>query len=160
VTKQPEPTPASAVTYESWTAEELHKEASARDLHGRSGMDKAALAKALAKDDADTAAEKGKAKDKAKVAPDADLPEWRVAIRHAAGLEHKELVVKAADRAAAWAAYRAELQRLLTIEGKLPALAAFDAWVETQNKAAATATNPVTLASIPPQVSITPEKKG
>lgn len=43
--------PATPVDYESWTAEELHAEAAKRDLHGRSGMDKAALVKALQKAD-------------------------------------------------------------------------------------------------------------
>src|SRR5262245_7453581 len=37
--------------YDSWTAEDLHKEATKRNLEGRSGLDKAALVKALQKDD-------------------------------------------------------------------------------------------------------------
>jgi len=53
----PEPVPggqpaaAPAEGYESWTVEELHAEAGKRDLPGRSGMDKAALVKALEKSD-------------------------------------------------------------------------------------------------------------
>lgn len=44
-------TPAAPVDYESWTVEQLHAEAAKRDLHGRSGLDKAGLVKALQKDD-------------------------------------------------------------------------------------------------------------
>jgi len=47
------PTPASPAPtdYDSWSLEDLHKEATTRDLHGRSGLDKAGLVKALRKSD-------------------------------------------------------------------------------------------------------------
>lgn len=44
---------AEPADYDSWTAEELHAEAAKRDLHGRSGLDKAGLVKALQKSDKD-----------------------------------------------------------------------------------------------------------
>lgn len=45
-------TPAPVqVDYETWTLEDLHAEASKRDLQGRSGLNKSELAKALHKDD-------------------------------------------------------------------------------------------------------------
>lgn len=39
------------VDYDSWTLADLHEEASRRDIHGRSGLDKAGLVKALTKAD-------------------------------------------------------------------------------------------------------------
>jgi len=50
-TGEPVPPPGKDEGYESWTVEELHAEAGKRDLPGRSGMDKAALVKALEKSD-------------------------------------------------------------------------------------------------------------
>jgi hypothetical protein len=49
--------PGKPPDYDSWTVEELHAEAAKRDLHGRSGLDKAGLAKALQKADKDAAGE-------------------------------------------------------------------------------------------------------
>jgi hypothetical protein len=47
----PAPAPAPVTNYDEWTLEDLHKEATARDLHGRSQLDKAGLVKALQKSD-------------------------------------------------------------------------------------------------------------
>lgn len=47
------PAPSLPADYESWTLEDLHTEATKRDLHGRSGLDKAGLVKALQRSDKD-----------------------------------------------------------------------------------------------------------